>query len=87
MANDAYTQREACVIVALNVLCGTLKPEQWRGLTRLDEDEEAALSLLRQVRHWGFGKVEMNVIEGRVDTAYKHIPYKRKDFLQIAKGA
>jgi hypothetical protein len=93
MGNDAYNVREACLVVALNILTGAMKPEQWRGLRRLDEDEEAVLGLLSEVRrvtenplHTGFGKVEVNVIAGKVETAYHGFSHKRKDLVKTSPG-
>jgi hypothetical protein len=87
MVNGAYNQREACLVVALNILTGAVKPEQWHGLRRLDEDDEAVLNLLQEVRGWGFGKVEVNIIGGKVETAYNQFSYKRKDLVKTSPGA
>lgn len=86
MVNGAYNQREACVVVALNILTGAVKPENWRGLRRLDEDDEAVLGLLQEVRDWGFGKVEVNIIGGKVETAYNQFSHKRKDLVKTSPG-
>ncbi len=86
MGNDASNVREACLVVALNILTGAMKPEQWRGLRRLDEDDEAVLHLLSEVRGYGFGKVEVNVIAGKVETAYHGFSHKRKDLIKTSPG-
>lgn len=84
MGNDAYNQREACVVVALNILTGAIQPEQWRGLRRLDGDDEFVLGLLSEVRESGFGRVEANIINGKVETAYHGFSHKRKDFIKTS---
>lgn len=75
------------MVIALNVLTGNVKPENWRGLSRLDEDEESMVKMLREVRRSGFGKLEINVISGRVETAYQGFTHKRKEWSAASTGA
>jgi hypothetical protein len=80
-------QDSVLMVIALNVLTGKLNLEEWRGLTRLDEDEVSMVNLLRQIRRSGFGRLEINVISGRVETAYQGFTYKRKEWSGASTGA
>jgi hypothetical protein len=70
------------VVIALNVLSGNIKPEQWRGFRRVDEDDEALLDLFQEIRQWGFGKLEVNISGSKIDMAYRSHAYKRRDLIK-----
>jgi len=78
----ALAQDEALVAIALNILTGNINPEQWRGLRRVDEDDEAVLNCFREIRQWGFGKVELNVLNHQLDTVHEIKTRKRKDLVK-----
>lgn len=82
MVNGAPNQDEAMVIIALNVLTGKINPEQWRGLRRVDQAEEAVLNIFQEIRQWGFGKMEVNVLHHQLDTVHKVQTFKRKDLVK-----
>lgn len=72
---------EALCIIALNILCGNIKPDQWKGFRRVDEDDEALLNVSQAIRKNGFGKLEVTYVRGQLDTVYKTDVLKRKDLL------
>ncbi len=81
MVVAAANQDETIITVALNVLCGKINPDQWRGLSRVDEEEAAILKSYREIRQWGFGRMEVTVLHHQLDTLHKTDTFKRKDLV------
>lgn len=86
MVTAAPNQDEAIVAIALNILSGKVNPDQWKGLRRVDEDDAAVLDIFREIREWGYGKLEVNVIAHKLDTVYKSQTFKRKDLVKESTG-
>ncbi len=86
MVTAAPNQDEAIVAIALNVLTGKVNPDQWQGLRRVDEEEAAVLNAYREVRRWGFGRMEVTVLHHQLDTLYAGNTYKRKDLIKDSQG-
>lgn len=84
--NVTPNQDEAVAIIALNILTGKMNPEQWKGLRRVDQDEEAILNIFQEIRQWGFGKMEVNVLHHQLDTVHKVQTFKRKDLVKEKEG-
>lgn len=82
MVNVTPNQDEAVAIIALNILTGNIDPKQWRGLRRVDGDDEAVLNVFKEIRQWGFGKMEVNVLHHQLDTVHKVQTFKRKDLIK-----
>jgi len=78
----APNQDEAVVIIALNILTGKINPDQWRGLRRVDPEDEAILDIFKEIRRWGFGKMEVNVLHHQLDTVHEIKTRKRKDLIK-----
>lgn len=79
--NGSPNQDEALAVIALNVLTGKIDPGQWRGLSKVDEDDEAVLNSFRKIRQWGYGRLEVTVAASRIDTLYESKTFKRKDLI------
>lgn len=86
MADIARNQDDTLCVVALNITSGKVNPDQWKGLRRVDEDDPAVLDILREIREWGYGKMEVNVIAHRLDTVHKSETFKRKDLVKESPG-
>lgn len=52
----------------------------------LTEDELAIIGCYREVKELGFGKMEVSLIDGSLETAWGTKAYKRKDFSKLIKG-
>lgn len=84
--NGTPNQDEAVAIIALNILTGNIDPEQWQGLRRVDEEEEAVLNKFNEIRQWGFGRMEINILHHQLDTLHKGETFKRKDLIKSQQG-
>lgn len=82
MVNDSMDQRQAHAVLVLNILTGNLRPDQWKGLRQVNEEDEAVLDILGEIRQWGYGRMEVTVTDRRVDTIFKSQTLKRKDFIK-----
>lgn len=47
----------------------------------IDEEEKALLKVYREVRSWGFGRIEVVIVQGRLETITPALIYKRKDLI------
>ena len=86
MSASAPNQDEVKVAIALNILCGNIKPEQWRGFMKVDEEEAAILTRYRQIRDWGHGRMEVVVLQHQLDTLHATNTYKKKDLIKGCPG-
>lgn len=65
--------RKERVIQALHILLG-------HGLPRVDEEENAILGQFRELRQFGYGRMEVIVVSHRMDGVNWTKHMKRKDF-------
>ncbi len=87
MNEASPAQDDVLAVLALNILCGNLKPEQWRGIRRVDAEETAVLDKFNDLRRYGFGKIEVSVINHSLETVHKEEIYKRRDLLKEESGS
>lgn len=81
MVATSPAEDEALCVIALNILCGNVKPDQWTGFRRVDEDDAAILNVIHQIRERGFGTLEVTYVRGQFETVRDTQVLKRKDLL------
>jgi hypothetical protein len=80
--DTSLSESEVLATIALNVLTGHIDPSRWLGLDRLDGDDLAVVTIFREIRRWGFGRLEITVVGGVIDTVHKDTTYKRRDLVE-----
>ncbi len=76
MNEASPAQDNVLAVLALNILCGNLKPEQWIGLRRVDPEEAEILDAFNDVRRKKWGRLEASVVDSHLDTIFKSETYK-----------